>query len=280
MTIAEIHGKLRPYESMEDLLTSDVFGAFKYCNPQEGLVPFLKQAVSFDGSGSDLNFLKDVEAAEYFFWPRSKSGREPDVIIILKLQNKETVAINIEAKYFSGKHNIDIDRPDDSNEEPIDESEEKKYHAGDQLVDQFIALKKKLYYNRNLCEGIEAALKHCNKFYLFYVTSHYLLPDRDVQETKYKDRDNYVKYFYWLNWAKAWEVCRKKNGKANIILDDLRQLLEKKRLTELSLWKGIEYIPPPFETHYFWMEQKVFWHINAPQFEYNHAGYFFFNRSI
>jgi len=286
MTIAEIHGKLRPYESMEDLLTSDVFGTFKYCSPQEGLVPFLEQAESFvDGSKSDLDFLKDVESAEYFFWPRSKSShwREPDVIIILTLQNKENVAINIEAKYFSGKHNIEIDDTAEYDKESVDEAEGNKYHAGEQLVDQFLALKGKYYYNGNLRQGIEAALNSCNKFYLFYVTSHYLLPDQDVQETRDTARDNDIKYFYWLNWAQAWKICRSvknENGTINIILNDLRQLLERKRLIELALWKGIEYIFLTSETHYFWMEQKVFWQINTPQFEYNHVGCFFWNRCV
>ncbi|MFZ4441741.1 MAG: hypothetical protein ACOYOS_25320, partial [Syntrophales bacterium] len=145
MTIAEIHGKLRHFESMEDLLTSDVFGTFKYCNPHEGLIPFLKQAVTFDGSTAGLAFLNDVKSAEYFFWPRSKSRREPDVIIILKLQNGEDVAINIEAKYFSGKHNIGVDDIDELDDKSVYESEEMKYHAGDQLVDQFWALKENLY---------------------------------------------------------------------------------------------------------------------------------------
>ena len=280
MTIAEIHGKLRPYESMEDLLTSDVFGTFKYCNPHEGLIPFLEHGVTFDGSKADLTFLKDVKAAEYFFWPRSKSGREPDLIVILKLQNKENVAINIEAKYFSGKHNIEVDDTTEYDKESVDESEENKYHAGDQLIDQFLALRNNYYYNGNLQKGIYDALKSCKKFYLFYITSHYILPDEDVQETRVKDKCDDVKYFYWLNWAHAWRVCcsvKNDDSKANIILHDLRRLLERKRLTELELWKDIEY---PFTTiPYFWMEEKVFWQSKA-QFNCNHDDWFFWNRGI
>ncbi len=43
MTIAEIHGKLPPYEQMEDLLTSDVFSTFKYLGVNNGLIQFLKK---------------------------------------------------------------------------------------------------------------------------------------------------------------------------------------------------------------------------------------------
>jgi len=276
MTIAEIHGKLRPYESMEDLLTSDVFGTFKYCSPKEGLIPFLEQAVTFDGSKADLAFLKDVVSAEYFFWPRSKSGREPDVIIILKLQNKENVAINVEAKYFSGKHNIEVDDIDERDNKTVDESEENKYHAGDQLVDQFWALKKKLYTQKDISD----ALKSCKMFYLFYITAHYILPGQDVQETRDKDNNNDGKYFYWLNWARAWKICcsvKNENSKINIMLDDLRQLLERKRLTELALWNDIG---DPFSTApYFWVEEKMFWQIKT-RYNYNHDGFFFWNKTI
>lgn len=252
MTVAEIHGKLTPYESLEDLLTSDVFGAFKYCSPQEALIPFLKNGVPFIGSASKLDFLDNVKSAHYFFWPRSLTDRQPDLIIILTLQDNNNVAINIEAKYLSGKHNIDIDESHISIGELLSKTEQRD-HVGDQLLDQYKALKNKRYHNGNLREGIEAALNSCKQFYLFYVTSHYLLPSEDIEETINKDSDNDSKYFYWLNWAKAWEVCKINR---NIILDDLRQLLEKKGLTELNLWENIAYIPNPLENCYFWTEER------------------------
>jgi hypothetical protein len=257
MTIAEIHGKLRPYESMEDLLTSDVFGTFKYCNPQEGLVPFLEHAVTFDGSKAD--------SAEYFFWPRSKSGREPDVIIILKFQKRGNVAINIEAKYLSGKHNVEVDDTENINMDKF----EKQYLVGDQLVDQFLALKGKLYIQKSIYES----LKSCEMFYLFYVTSHYIIPDQDVQETKNNDKYGDIKHFYWLNWSQAWKVCRD-NSEKKLMLDDLRRLLERKRLTELNLWKDADYSITA--DPYFWMEEKRFWQIEY-QFEQHHDGWFFWH---
>lgn len=37
MSIAEIHGKLSPYERMEDLLTFDLFSTFRYLSLNKGL---------------------------------------------------------------------------------------------------------------------------------------------------------------------------------------------------------------------------------------------------
>jgi hypothetical protein len=42
---AQLHGKLaRSEEDLEDLLTSNVFGKFKYLPPELRLIPFLQQA--------------------------------------------------------------------------------------------------------------------------------------------------------------------------------------------------------------------------------------------
>ena len=47
---ALIKGKLtRSEENMEDLLTSNVFGIFKYLPPSEALLPFIGEAIDLRG---------------------------------------------------------------------------------------------------------------------------------------------------------------------------------------------------------------------------------------
>ncbi len=66
---ALIKGKLtRSEENMEDLLTSNVFGIFKYLTPSEVLLPFIGEAIDLRGKHL-ADHLPQVESAEYKFWP-------------------------------------------------------------------------------------------------------------------------------------------------------------------------------------------------------------------
>ena len=74
MTIAELHGKISSagenlHNQMEDLLTSDVFGACKYLRPETLLVPFLKTAISLEGETLESHLPDQVVSIEYCFWP-------------------------------------------------------------------------------------------------------------------------------------------------------------------------------------------------------------------
>jgi len=222
MTIAEIRGKLTPFEYMEDLLTSDVFSSFKYCNPSTALIPFLREAVRFDDLQTRPDIPDKVESAVYFFWPRSVV--EPDVVIILTCPDR-VVAVNIEAKYLSGKHNRDID----------DASAEASSLSGDQLVDQFMELKELRY--RAIQQEI-GKHKRIDEFMLFYITAHFSPPIFDIEETRNKlaklDKSTAVKQFFWLNWHVAYSICK---SKPSPVLQDLAELLLKKGLMPLLLWR-------------------------------------------
>lgn len=91
MSIASRHGKLRitaeddgtRFQRLEDLLTADVFGAFRYLPPNLGVRPFLEHARSPDGVSlrawaeeRGVRWL-DLSRATYVFWPRlADSPRE------------------------------------------------------------------------------------------------------------------------------------------------------------------------------------------------------------
>jgi hypothetical protein len=120
MTIAEIRGKISPQrenlsERMEDLLTSDVFGSFRYLPPDRGLLQFLATARTAD---NEL-FMPGVEAhnVQWSFWPRlyrkGYSSCEPDVVIGLTDSQNKTHLIMVEAKYFSGKSSFEEEGEED-----------------------------------------------------------------------------------------------------------------------------------------------------------------------
>jgi hypothetical protein len=233
MTIAELHGKLRPHESMEDLLTSDVFQAVKYC-PLELTLQILSRGISFDKQTHFPSFSSNAKSINYYFWPRSSVGLEPDLIIIIDLESKESIVINIEAKYMSGKHNVELDS--EKNGDAYGYSR----LSGDQLLDQYHALKQS-QYKGTLGEKIKGA----DRKYLFYLTAHYVPPEEDIKKTlnDFKDEKLHseISCLFWLNWQTIWEEASQNKDKynfpSNIILTDLMSLLERKRLRPLNLWK-------------------------------------------
>jgi hypothetical protein len=75
---------------MEDVLTSNVFGFFKYADRSMYLKNFLQQKIELDIND------KDAIDAEFNFWPTYLDGTEPDVVIIVG-----DYYILVEAKYFS-----------------------------------------------------------------------------------------------------------------------------------------------------------------------------------
>ena len=106
MFVAQIHNKLnRQEQHMEDLLTSNVFGIWRYVAPQLGLRQFLETAR--DLSGQALLFPSEISEVTLEFWPwiqePSARGAEPDVLISLVCSNGQRWLILIEAKYLSGK---------------------------------------------------------------------------------------------------------------------------------------------------------------------------------
>lgn len=250
MTMAELHGKIKPYEMLEDLLTSDVFCAFRYCDHNYGLIPFLEKAICFEDLERTPNFLNNVKSAHYYFWPKSKSLREPDLIIVIERTDGSTAAINIEAKYQSGKHNHETE----------EDTFELNHLSGDQLFAQYQLLEEKSYSG-----DLGKELAHAEEFYLFYITAHYVPPDNDIEETKgaanNHNKGSAIGSFFWLNWAAAWKICddfKDERHRSYLILRDLFELLERKNLTELSLWK--EDMNQTYRTiPWFWDESLSFW---------------------
>lgn len=119
MSIAGRHNKLTEYlqdgenrwHRMEDLLTADVFGAFRYLPPEVGVGAFLGRAVSCSGKSlatwMDERHLPlgELNRSDVLFWPEI-AGKKPDVVVLLG--NSETrAAVLVESKLHSPQHEID-----------------------------------------------------------------------------------------------------------------------------------------------------------------------------
>ncbi len=102
------------WERVEDLLTADVFGAYRYLPPRLGILPLLEHARDEHGY-SLFGFLRARGAApegsglaRIRFWPSLTDGSEPDVLVILGAAACEpAVALLVEAKLHSPQHEID-----------------------------------------------------------------------------------------------------------------------------------------------------------------------------
>ena len=108
MSIVGRKGKLSGGERIEDFLTADVFGAYRYLPLEYGLVPFLAHARDEEGrtlkgflEASGISIEK-ISYARMLFWPRLQDDREPDLLVLLGSSPKQTeVALLVEAKLYS-----------------------------------------------------------------------------------------------------------------------------------------------------------------------------------
>jgi len=120
MSIASRHGKLHlaaddahAWRRREDLLTADVFGAYRYLPLQAALGPLLASAENAEGlrlaawaesCGIAWSSLTVVWCA---FWP-TLAGREPDLIVVLgSSPEKAELAVLVEVKLNADQHFID-----------------------------------------------------------------------------------------------------------------------------------------------------------------------------
>lgn len=121
MSIASRHRKLHlsidndqnRHNRIEDLLTADVFGAYRYLPPDLGILPLLASAESANETtltswsrerGIELASLSKVEIV---FWP-SIGGREPDLLVSMASPDGgASILVLIEAKLHAQQHEID-----------------------------------------------------------------------------------------------------------------------------------------------------------------------------
>ena len=138
MLAAEIYRKvsseLPPSERLEDVLTSNVFSAFRYFGSCRPLIAWLGRAVTLD---RETLRLEATQAMHVAFWPGVSVGarlREPDVLIEVIGDDGGRLPIVIEAKYESG--------PTDLNYEDVADGRGDAGFSGNQLADYWIGLER------------------------------------------------------------------------------------------------------------------------------------------
>ena len=214
MSIAELHGKISRtginlHDKLEDLLTSDVFSAFKYSNSNNIFLEYINKSVNINGTTLQI---KNIEKISFDFWPRLNSC-EPDLLINIK-SNIEDITILIEAKYLSGKSS-----------EILSEDDLK------------IATTPKDQLAREYNDLINLDLK--SKKYLIYITTHRFFPTENIKESNLeilsvlkKKSDNDI---FWNNWFNLSSILlntdlTKLYYSDNLIYEDLKKLLIRKGL--------------------------------------------------
>ena len=224
MLMALLRGKLsRTQENLEDIVTSNIFGALKYLPPEDGLLPFLSHAQTLDGNrpfGSTTPGAK----VEYRFWPWHAepgcNGCEPDVELRILLPDGKKMCVFIECKYFSGKSS-----EEDSEEEIVDIKQEPPI---DQLARE--------WSNLNSLAKREGAQP-----LLIYLTRDIGLPRNELEASQravLKGLSEFAFSCCWLSWHQLYEIGPEKNSQ---IMADIRALLER---LNLVFFHGISSFSP------------------------------------
>ncbi len=239
MTIAEIHGKISHTGSnlsnqLEDLLTSDVFAACRYVRPELLLLPFLRGAKTVDGISLATFLDAPIERAYYRFWSWL-AACEPDVLIALEDSSRRFCLVLVEAKYFSAKSSSALDG----------EELELASAPSDQLAREYLAL---LDPAGSFHLPDHFLREHVCCHTLVYVTAHRSMPRLAMQESideiaHFLPNHTRVNLF-WATWFDLQRILARANPMEyeRPILDDLRQLLVKKRLVRFAGFDAVGHV--------------------------------------
>lgn len=102
------------WQRYEDVLTADIFGAYRYLPASLGLIPVLHNAVDERGQSFSAFLarfgiaLSEFDVARIKFWPTLEDGREPDLFLLLEsTATKKSIAVLAEVKFHAPQHEID-----------------------------------------------------------------------------------------------------------------------------------------------------------------------------
>lgn len=231
MTIAEIHRK-SPLTTSEDLLTADVFSAFRYLLADKGIVGFLR---SVKGIGEVIPAPESSATANYFFWPLGRT-REPDVLLELTVDGM-LYHVVVEAKYTSG--------PSDREIEEID-GEEETVLWGNQLADQMREMMAGTYTvwqkgKRNQTKRLNSPVG--NRL-LLYLTAHPARP-RDTLQAAAKLYPTGASRLFWTSWYQISDYLQRQAATLREfpyrrVVADILTLLELKRF---KTFQGMRPLP-------------------------------------
>jgi hypothetical protein len=233
LAIAEIHGKT-PFDYYEDLLTADVFAAFRYLPADVGIIGFLR---SIENVADIIAQPTGDSTCEYHFWPLGElCGREPDLLLELNVGGR-LYHVVIEAKYMSG--------PSDGEDAEITHRGE-LFTLGNQLGDQFRDLlngEYLVYRGSRRIQRMRLASRVRDRL-LIYLTAHVFSPKEELDRGLEYCPESRGRLF-WANWYQVYDYVSLANEQLERfpytrIARDLCTLLDQK---QFSSFHGIE-APP------------------------------------
>ncbi len=222
MIQAQLYGKAASELTWsEDVLTSNIFGLLKYVSTPEVILSILQGSYNLDGES--LQFERDVERISYRFWPRLNRS-EPDLVILVHTSNGDHI-IGVEAKYISGKSNVeDLTKDSDSKQrDQLAREIEDLYDTTNYPiigVDEASVLSIRLIYltleSYMPVEELHASLES--------VQLHALCPAFAPQD------------LYWLSWKSMYDNlrCESPSATDTLILHDLRSYLDRKNMRSFA----------------------------------------------
>ena len=221
---------LRAWEHAEDLLTADVFGAYRYLPPKFGILPFLMRGATEEGATFGDWLLKcsvepnTLEEAHVLFWPEL-AGKEPDIVLLLGPRGAPpSVAVLIEAKLHSGRR--------------------REIEGLSQLgfyVKQFAARK---------VNGQDLPAPLPEHRAVVYLTRHHGLPTEELNRVRGEVGSPVLLPLFWLNWQTALSTADEQLSRTDGI-DERRPW--RRHLEDLAAdlrWRGL-YSPHELKTFPF-----------------------------
>lgn len=163
---------------MEDLLTGNVFGLWRYVPASLGLGNILRAARRADGTRLAVAEEFTLQCLEFWPWLQvgAHRGIEPDVLLRLRDTSDRVSIILVEAKFHSGKSSLKT--PDGP--------------PNDQLAKQMVNLR------------LLAKRESADSYALVYLTADMGFPSRSIRESieelDAKTQDGSEESFFWTNW--------------------------------------------------------------------------------
>ncbi|MCB8984467.1 MAG: hypothetical protein H6659_11625 [Ardenticatenaceae bacterium] len=233
MTLAEVHGKT-PSKNSEDLLTADVFTAFRYLPATQGIYAFLRTVPELEDKLPEPLENEEVTATLHF-WPLGQERkREPDLLLALQIGLRSFYVV-VEAKYRSGAS----DKAE--REEITTDGNSRK--LGNQLADELRDLhhgKYKVFDQGRRKRHLTLENDKEDRFVL-YLTSHAIKPQDEINRAA-KQYPLAKQKLFWTNWYAVYDYFMERQSKDwpfpyREIVSDAILLLRKK---SFSTFQGFD----------------------------------------
>jgi len=276
VSLAELHGKLSPdhpesiNERSEDMLTSSIFGGFRYLGWESGLIGWLKESQLAWGDPSEAWNGKIVRVA-YSFWPRLKNGRQPDVALLILFDDRQPLVVAIEVKYGSGPSDWEIQGQTDerglTGNQIADEIRGLRRMTDSQILEWFKSDPKRESDNSARALEIAPPPEPLRRIHLFVSPEGSRPSYHELARSRLDARSATIPA-YWLSWTRLGRhveagINDSDPGRAALSLD-MHRLLQHRNLFP---FEGFQVAPwSSNSTASFWDgDAQAWWQLESPK---------------